>query len=550
MHSHKAVLERCAGAIIYILTVTAVFQTEYVIMKKKYINQIIIALLWTGMIAQPLAQSTLPEVAGGEMANGGEGNSNLLDEETINSGGEEFNLMDIDSSNQEMTSSYSNEEMIGTDEDTSIYEIQMQESISRLSQRVLELEAENGAYNYDLVEELIGLGMAYSDMGNHQEALGVFNRALHINRVNEGLHNINQLPIVELIIEANTELMDYKGLSDNFSYLLWVYSRNFDNNEMEIVPAYMRAADWHVSTYSKSSHPESVRHLIMAANFYSKAVDIVEKAKGFENTELIDPLYGIVNANFKLVEPLGFVADIDAFISGKLHPLIPSNFDSTYDTNDFSRNPYTALDYNREHLSRLIQDQKYSFSLVQNAYKSGRNALIRIIEIHAANPELPELSHAYAHTHMADWYLRFYKRSFAIQHYQQAYQILSQTDFYEDTKRELFGRPRSLGNFEPPVEFEADRIRVLSAQEVTDEQDAVLPEKGEINNEDKYVLVEFNVTRFGAVRDLRILESEPSNSVRFRRMARNTINSTPFRPRLDNGQPITTENVKMIYRFQ
>ena len=92
--------------------------------------------------------------------------------------------------------------------------------------------------------------------------------------------------------------------------------------------------------------------------------------------------------------------------------------------------------------------------------------------------------------------------------------------------------------------------RVLSAEEVTDEQDAQILEENESYDEDKYVLVEFDVTRYGAVRDLKILESNPTSNVRFRRMARNTINSTPFRPRLDNGQPITTENVKMIYRFQ
>ena len=107
-------------------------------------------------------------------------------------------------------------------------EMLMLESITRYSERVQQLEAENGAYNHELVEELIGLGQAYYNMGNYTEALGLYNRALHINRVNEGLHNINQLPIVELIIEANTALKDYKKLSDNFGYLLWVYNRNFE----------------------------------------------------------------------------------------------------------------------------------------------------------------------------------------------------------------------------------------------------------------------------------------------------------------------------------
>jgi tetratricopeptide (TPR) repeat protein len=519
-------------------------------MNNKYILQLIIALIWTAMMAHPMAQSPQSDSAN-EIANNEDGNSARYEQKINTSGQDTISPPDIGTTgDQEIVSSYASEQTLTGNEEISTEDVLMLESITRYMERVQELESDNGAYNNDLVEELIGLGKAYYGMGNYQEALGLYNRALHINRVNEGLYNINQLSIIEMIIEANTALKDYQNLSDNFGYLLWVYNRNFENNDLELVPAYMRAADWHINAYDMSDHTESIRHLIMAANFYSKAVDIVENAKGLEDPELIDPLYGIVNANFKLVEPLGFVADIDAFISGKLHPLIPSNFNSEFDNNNYPRNPYNALDYNREHLSRLLSDQKFAFSLIQNAYKSGRNALIRIIEIHNKNPELPELSHAYAHTHMADWYLRFYKRSYAMQHYQQAYQILSQTDFYEETKKELFGRPRSLGNFEPPVEFEADRIRVISSEDVTDEAEPEIPQQDISNGEDKYVVVEFDVTRYGVVRDLRIIESYPSDSVRFRRMARNTVNATPFRPRLNNGQPITTENVKMIYRFQ
>jgi len=33
-------------------------------------------------------------------------------------------------------------------------------------------------------------------------------------------------------------------------------------------------------------------------------------------------------------------------------------------------------------------------------------------------------------------------------------------------------------------------------------------------------------------------------------MARYIISATPFRPRLENGKPTATENVKMLYRFE
>ena len=429
-------------------------------------------------------------------------------------------------------------------------EIEIQTTIFRYADNVLQLEMENGAYNNELVEELIGLGQAYSNFGTHEEALKVYTRALHINRVNEGLHNINQLPILELIIKTNTEMNSFEELNKNYGYLLWVYDRNYAKDDMHLVPAFTRAANWHMDAYDITEPPDSIRHLIMATNFFSKAVDVVETAKGPDSRELINPLYGIVNANFKLVEPFGFIPNIDTFISGKLYPLLPSNFDIESDRGIENRNRYTALKYSTNHLSRIVQDQKYAFSLIQNSYRSGRNALERILEIHEKNPDLPEMSHAYAHTHMGDWYLRFYKRSYAMSNYKMAYQLVLGTGYSDEALMSLFGRPRSLGTFEEIPEFDFETYKVASAEVLSEhEQEEKLADI--INNlqDTKFVLVDFKVTKYGAVRNLNIIASNPSDSVRFRRMARNTINSTPFRPRLENGQPIVTENVKMLYRF-
>jgi tetratricopeptide (TPR) repeat protein len=430
-------------------------------------------------------------------------------------------------------------------------EIALRNTVNQYVDQVTKLEAENGAYNDELVEELISLGQAYTNLGEHQNALDIYSRSLHISRVNQGLHNINQLPILDLIIQANTALNNFDELIKNYSYLLWVNDRNYEMNDMRRVPAYTRAANWHMQAYDTTAPPASLRHLILATNFYSKAADIIENSKGPVDPDLINPLYGIVNANFKFVEPYGFVPNINSFISGKLNPLFPSNFETDFERERYQRNTYRALDYKPSQLSRIVQDEAYTFSMIQNSYKSGRNALIKIIDIHEKNPELPRLSYAYALAHMGDWYLRFYKRSFALSYYGQAYQALLGIEYGDQAIENLFGRPRSLGVFEDEPEFEFERYRVISSVDLSDEEEEA---KYEFDSEElkdsKYVYVQFNITKYGAVRNLEILTANPEDSVRFRRMAKNTINSTPFRPKLENGQPIMSRDVKMLYRFQ
>lgn len=430
-------------------------------------------------------------------------------------------------------------------------EVALRNTVNQYAAQVTKLEAENGAYNDELVEELISLGQAFTNLGDHQNALDIYSRALHINRVNQGLHNINQLPILDLIIKSNTELNNFEQLIKNYSYMLWVNDRNYEMNDMRRVPAYTRAANWHMEAYDVIDPPASLQHLILATNFYSKAADIIEESKGPVDPDLINPLYGIFNANFKFVEPYGFVANIDSFISGKLNPLFPSNFETDFEREQYRRNTYRALDYKPSHLSRIVQDKAYTFSMIQNSYRSGRNALIKIIDIHDKNPELPKLSHAYALAHMGDWYLRFYKRSFALSYYEQAYQILLGVEYGDQAIENLFGPPRSLGVFEEEPEFEFERYRVISSVDLSDESaEAEYEFDSEELKNSKYVYVQFNISKYGAVRNLEILNANPEDSVRFRRMARNTINSTPFRPKLENGQPIVTRNVKMLYRFQ
>ncbi len=423
-------------------------------------------------------------------------------------------------------------------------------TVELYAERVNLLEAENGVYHGALEEELIGLGQAFIDLGEYQQALDVFARALHINRINQGLYNLGQLPVLELIIQANTNLNNFEELNKNYSYLLWVNNRNYAANDLHRVPVYLRAANWHLDAYVVTTHPESTHHLVIATNYYSKAADAIEVARGSYDPDLINSLYGIVNANFKLIEPYGFIPNIDSFISGKLNPLLPSNFNPEFDTEDFPRNAYRALEYSPDHISRLLYDEKYSFSLVQNSYKSGRNALLRIIEIHEKNPDLPATSYAYALTHMGDWYLRFYKRNFALAYYEQAYKVLLTTKYSDEAINKVFGHPRSLGVAEIRPEFEFERIKVMSSVDMSDESEQLEVELDyESLKNTKFVLARFKVTKFGAVKNLEILAANPEDNFRFRHMARNTINSTPFRPQVKDGQTIQTENVRVLYRF-
>ena len=428
-------------------------------------------------------------------------------------------------------------------------ESMLQKTISLYSEKVLLLETSEGVYNSELTEELIGLGKAYSDLGNHQNALSIFTRALHIKRINEGLHNINQLPLLELIIDANTNLQNFEELNKNYSYLLWIYDRNYDLNDLRRAPVYTRAANWHIAAYDAEPSRETSQHLVIAANLYGQATNLLQVTDNKGDAELISSLYGIVDANYKLVEPYGYITDIDALLTRSPN-LLPSNFAMDYAEGDYTleneylaRNYYPALDIDHAVLARLIQNNNRTYSLLQNSYRSGRNALLRILEIHDKNSDSSSLSYVHTLTHLGDWHLRFRKRQTANSYYKNAYQILLK-NHSKEIRETIFGWPYSLGHFEGKSNFGSETYKVFQPEDLSGD----LTNK-EVSEEERFIIAKFRVTKYGTVRNFKILSSYPEKNIRLRRMARDTIRTTPFRPRMEDGQPIATDNVKILYRF-
>lgn len=373
-------------------------------------------------------------------------------------------------------------------------------SISQYKQTIDELQRTHGVYHDQLGEQLLGLGLVYRNQGQYQEAIAVLKRSLHINRINKGLHNTSQLPILELIIETNTALSDWQALDQNYHYLYWVHLRNYGDKDPRLLPIIDRLGRWHINAYQMQSDELLFRHLLDADALYKNAVAIIETHYGQSDPRLIDPLYAITLTNYQKAAHA-------------------SNLDNSADI----RSSYSS----RRNRRRLSEQEIAQQNLLADSYRTGKNAMTRIIDIYESNPQLPSDSHALALIYLGDWYQLFNKRTTAMMSYQQAYAFLSehQTDTLDID--ELFARPRTLPAIKLP-----------------------LPYKNKQDNKNKQsVLASFNVTKTGRARNIQIIESDPADDVSLRRRAKKTIKSTRFRPRLENGKPVETTDVSIRYIF-
>lgn len=366
---------------------------------------------------------------------------------------------------------------------------------------IRQLQQVHGAFYDQISEKLIGMGLAYRNLGQNKEAIKALNRALHINRINRGLYNVSQLPILDLIIQTNTDLQDWEALDQNYHYLYWVNRRIYGDNDPRLLPVINRLGRWHRNAYSLASDSVPFNHLLAADQLSQDAVRIIETNYGPEDPGLITPLYDLAMINYQIAAHASIAV--------------------MYDDLRYSR-------VNSGFMDDAMEEVRAGQDLMADSYRDGKKAMLKILDVYSENPDLPAADHGAALILLGDWYLLFDRRSAAKEAYAMAYSVLQESGIQKEDIDEIFAKPHSLPARQPVADYQPDQ-------------------DNNISDDDKYVIARFDVSENGWARNIEIVESSPADNVPLIRRAKNSIRITRFRPRLENGQPVATAGVNIKY---
>ena len=142
-------------------------------------------------------------------------------------------------------------------------------------QAISRIEFHSGAYSYDLVPELIGLGMLEKRAGEFSETEKTFLRALYLVRMHKGLYSPEQIPLVEMLIENNSVTEKWKTVADEFDLLYWLSRRGYGENDPRQLPVLKRLRQWHLNAYNKDTGRSLSQHFKAARELYNKAMGIL-----------------------------------------------------------------------------------------------------------------------------------------------------------------------------------------------------------------------------------------------------------------------------------
>lgn len=376
---------------------------------------------------------------------------------------------------------------------------QLRRTIRQYKLHITEMEKKGGAYSDRIAEESIGLGRAYMELGEYKNALEAFTKSLHINRVNLGPDNPNQLPVLDLIIDANTALSDWKAVDENYDLLYWTGRRSFEDNDARLLNIVYRVARWHLNAYLNKYDPVPYKHLLDSERIFHDAVDIIESAYGPDDPRLIEALNGIAIADYHITSHI------------------------------FNSNSSDEMDEIRSSSAKMSHKHNVSSELVWYPLKytntERRKVLKRITGIYAAHPELPVVDRAMALINLGDWYLIYGWRSSALKNYRLAHRLLADAGTGPDTIDKLFREPV--------------RIPTITMN---------YPDNGDHSGTEKiipYVRLSFEVTGLGCARRIKVLEEGNTKNFMARKNAKELIQSSMFRPRLEGDKPVMAREVTM-----
>ncbi len=346
------------------------------------------------------------------------------------------------------------------DEDASLSELaeQIQAFEHDQAKRVLEarveqIERATHRYHEDLIEPLTLLGDAHMQAEEYEKAVDLYGRAVHIDRVSNGLHTPHQANVVYKEAQALTKLGNLVEANNRYEYAYELQIRGFEPGDEALLEPTYQLADWYMTN----------GNILPARVLYQNAVDILEQNGRGEHPDAIRPLRAIA-------------------LTYRLQRFPPIYLRRT----DSGESPFSFSDADDEITPSLDAGAR---TIAQ--FPRGERALASVIKIVDADPGSDPEQQAQAYLELADWYLLFEHKRRYEPLYAHVYEMLGEAAQARFNEPHLLYYPRPA---DPRAPAEAKRGEAAQGK----------------------VTLGFRVSATGEVEDLTTLDAVPDESMVFR----------------------------------
>lgn len=259
---------------------------------------------------------------------------------------------------------------------------ELAQSLSHYRSAVAQIESETGPYAATLAEPLWGLGRLLQQRGDHTAAASVFERAMHLTRINQGLYSSDQIPLLKAAIEANMAAGRWGQVDNGFARLQWLYQRALAREEpLDYVAGLKKTANWHLAVVNFERAAQRRGRLEKANEINQLMLTAAERQYGDSDPALAPVLYRLALSYYYL---------------------------ALSTVHDWENQQLLAEPLLLRSRSQLARQQEVSDEVLAQAnrhLRAGREVMRRIRDIYAAAPQAGAAAAVMADIYLADWEL-------------------------------------------------------------------------------------------------------------------------------------------------
>ena len=359
-----------------------------------------------------------------------------------------------------------------------------------------QVEVSRGAYSPELADLYLGLGNSLLRERKYLQAKNALQRGMQVDRVNNGLNSLSQVPYLFSLASLDDVMGDTEASNQAMNHLFQINSETYGATDERMLPVLDRMLKWYLSNYPYHSPREAYLYLVNSEKLAGHMALIHTQTLGLTDSAAPESFRNVGVVEFALAR---YVSE---------HGIPGEREEMTY---SFGQPP-----------NQLIQRE----AVIDRFYRRGRDAMESAVQLLNQSEDVPRQQLVAAVCDLADWYTAFDKYASAEEHYQLAHRLLSE---------------------EADEEVAADvQQPLLFAEPVLIDFQAAAPPAGIDPADLQRVSITLDITERGVPENLRFEDADDVLDVRERRKIKRWLLGSRFRPRMENGALVETDD--FVYR--
>jgi hypothetical protein len=404
------------------------------------------------------------------------------------------------------------------------------EAIKAYVDAVGDIESTEGPFSNDLTQDLFSAGLLSQQIEDHPRALDFFTRAQRISRINDGLNNLAQIPIMQRM-EFSYKAGNQDSQVDKIQQgILEVYENNYGAGSVELTPYLLEYGVWNINAFLERSSILINIDRMDAGQFITDPQNYMSQNNNLRDT----PLYYLFQSQQIFINALQILLQEKDYLNPTLlaleRQLTKTYFLSIHRENILYQPDFFLTRKKSKTGSRLNTN---AIELLESQeYRLGQESYERSVSYISSNESRTASQMAAIMLEAADWQLLFERKVKAAREYEKVHEFFLQyPEFAQEAEPLLYP--------EMPVVLPVFLPQPNSKEKLDISLEQPLRYFG-------YFDVSFQINRFGKAKSTRVIgeggEVTRNMEIRMQKYLQNVL----FRPRFREGK-LDTDAIELRY---